>query len=85
MEIIRLQPDTEAPSESDCIKITALADGRYGLVSSALFKGDSDGDESVAVIGGDAYASFEAAEAAGVTWADEQGVETLYVERFSTP
>lgn len=85
MEIIRLASEVEAPPESDCIKIIALSDGQFRLVSSALFEGDSDGDESVAVIGGDTYATSEAAEAAGLTWADEQGVQTLYVERSSAP
>ncbi len=83
MEIVKLEEGAEAPPESDCIKIIALPDGRFRLVTSALFEGDSDGDESVAVIGGDTYATFDAAEAAGLTWADEQGVEMVYVERAS--
>lgn len=85
MEIIRLQPEAEAPPDSDCIKIIALTTGQFRLVTSALFEGDSDGGESVAVIGGSAYATFEAAEAAGITWANEQGVQRLYVEQSRTP
>ena len=85
MEIVRLPPETEAPPESDCIKITPQVDGKFRLVTSALFEGDSDGDESVAVVGGDTYATYEAAEAAGLTWADEQGVESLYVETSDIP
>lgn len=81
MDVIRLAAQAEAPPESDCIKIVTLLDGQFKLVSSALFDGDSVGDESVAVIGGDAYPTFEAAEAAGLTWANEQGVQKLYVER----
>lgn len=85
MDIIRLASGFEAPPESDCIKIISLPDGQFRFVSSALFEGDSDGDESVAVIGGDTYATAEAAEAAGLTWADEQGVQTVYVERSHMP
>lgn len=81
MHVIKLADGAEAPIDSDCVKIISLSGGRFRLLSSALFEGDSAGDESVAVVGGDTYATFEAAEAAGLTWANEQGVETLYLER----
>lgn len=85
MEIVRLEPEAEAPAGSDCIKINLLPDGTFRIVTSALFEGDSNGDESVSVIGGDTYATHEAAEAAGLTWADEQGGELLHVETSRSP
>ncbi|RYE04453.1 MAG: hypothetical protein EOP61_00585 [Sphingomonadales bacterium] len=81
MEIVRLAEGVLAPSDTDCIKINVEPDGRFTLVASALMAcGDGDDDESVAMVGSDPYPSFEAAEAAGLAWAEAHCVETIYVE-----
>lgn len=80
MEIVKLPPGEQAPKESDCIRIEPSG-GEYRLVSSALFcRGDSEQAESIALVGGEPYRSYDEAEAAGLAWAAEHGVETLYVE-----
>ncbi|SEM54535.1 hypothetical protein SAMN05192583_0576 [Sphingomonas gellani] len=82
MEIIRL-PEGEVASETcDCIQIQTTSDGRFELAGSALMKcGDSDVTESVSITGGQPYATYEAAEAAGLAWANELCVEQVHVAR----
>ena len=79
MEITMLPPGVRAPSDADCIHIEQTQDGRFRINCSALHAaGDS---ESVALIGGDAYPSYDAAEAAGLAWADAEQVQHIYVSR----
>ena len=85
MKIIKLPPGETAPVDTDCIKINEVPGGGFTLVASALMmcgNGDGDGDdaESVALVGSEPYPSFEAAEAAGLAWASEHCVATVYVE-----
>ena len=75
MEVNKLPAGKTAPPDTDCILIEEGADGRFRLNASAL-----DKDESIAIIGGGPYDSYEQAEAAGLAWAGEHGVETLFVE-----
>ena len=80
MDIVRLPEGEQAPKDSDCISLAQLPDGKVQLEASALVNcGDSEVDESIALVGGTSYASMEDAEAAGVAWADSHGVEELYV------
>ena len=80
MEIIKLRPGEQAPRDSDCARIM-LKDGRYYLNASALIGCDgADEAESIALIGGDPYDSYDEAEAAALAWADAQCVQRLYVE-----
>jgi hypothetical protein len=84
MEIVKLPEGEAAPRESDCISIVKGPDGRFLLNASALSgcSGDDEGeeeDESVAVIGGDSYATYEEAEAAGLAWASECCAEFVYI------
>lgn len=82
MEIVKMPAGLQASDDSDCIRIQELADGAFSLNGSVLFRcGDVDVAESVSLIGGDPYPTYEAAEAAGLAWADEHCVETLYVCR----
>jgi hypothetical protein len=56
MEIVKLPLGESAPREADCVSIERQADGRYLMNASALAgctDGDSESDESTAVIGGD--------------------------------
>jgi hypothetical protein len=81
MEIIKLPPGEMAPADTDCIQINGTGTDDYTLVASALMAcGDSDDDESVALIGGDPYHSYEEAEAAGLAWAESHCVATIYIE-----
>jgi hypothetical protein len=81
MEIIKLPPGELAAEDTDCIKINEAPDGSFTLVASALMRcGDSDAFESVALVGSDPYPDYDAAEAAGLAWAEAQCVETLYIE-----
>lgn len=82
MEIIKLPEGKQASEDSDCIRIQELAGGAFALQGSVLFRcGDAEVAESVSLIGGNPYDSYEAAEAAGLAWAGEHCAETLYVCR----
>lgn len=81
MKIIKLPPGEEADEDTDCIKIQRAEDGRYSLISSALVACDGeDQGQSEAVISSEVYGTYEEAEAAGLAWAAELCVETIYVE-----
>lgn len=83
MEIIKLPFGEEAPAEGDCISVTAREDGRFDLNATALLTcGDAEEAESVAMIGGDPYSSYDEAEAAGLAWAADHCVEQLYVSKM---
>jgi hypothetical protein len=82
MEIVTLPIGQVAPQDSDCIRIQELAGGRFALEGSVLLScGDGEAAESVSLIGGDAYDSYEQAEAAGIAWAHEHCPQILYVSR----
>jgi hypothetical protein len=82
MDITKLPAGEPAPSDSDCIRIQELDDGRYRLNGSVLFRcGDTDAAESVSLVGGESYATYDDAEAAGLAWANEHCAEKLYVSR----
>ena len=82
MEITMLPPGELAPEDADCIHIERGDDARFKLNCSALRASEDSGEaESVALIGGDSYESYEAAEAAGLAWAEGEGVRSLYVSR----
>lgn len=86
MKIIKLKPGETAPADTDCIKINETAGGKFTLVASALTQcAEDDNSESVALVGSDPYPSFEDAEAAGLAWANELCVETLYIETGGEP
>ncbi len=80
MEIIKLPPGERAPEESDCVSIERLDDGRFSLNGSALKScGDGTEAESVAMIGGEPYRSYDEAEAAGLAWIAEYCAERVFV------
>lgn len=81
MEIIKLPPGETAPADTDCIKINESPAGGFSLVASALMAcGDGEDAESVALVGGAPYPTFEEAEAAGLAWAESHCVATVYIE-----
>lgn len=74
MEIFRLKPGTPAPIDRDCISIESSPNGGFVLAGSVLVEA-----QSVAMVGGPEYATVNEAEAEGIAWAAENGVEELYV------
>ena len=81
MEIIKLLPGEQAV-DCDCIRIQEAPAGSFSLTGSVLFRcGDAEVAESVSLIGGDLYETYDAAEAAGLAWADEHCPEVVYVCR----
>lgn len=82
MEIVNLPAGEQASDENDCIRIQELQDGTFSLHGSVLFRcGDAEVAESVSLIGGEPYKTYDAAEAAGVAWAGEHCADVLYVCR----
>lgn len=82
MEIITLPWGEVAPKESDCVHVEEVGEGRWTLNTSALRScAAADEGESDATIGSAPYASYDAAEAAGLAIAAEQCVQTVYVSR----
>jgi hypothetical protein len=82
MEIIKLPSGERASNDADCISIQQLPGGGYSLNGSLLRRcSDDDPAESMALIGGDPYRSYEDAEAAGLAWASDHCVETLFISR----
>lgn len=78
MEIVRLPLGKQAPVDVDCIRIEEQGDGTYKLTASALCS-EADGDESVSVVGTPLFATVEEAEATGLAWAGNVGVDRLFV------
>jgi hypothetical protein len=81
VDIIKLQPGERAPRDSDCARIEQKG-GEFHLNASALVScGDSSNEaESVALVGGDPYPSYDDAEGAALAWAASHGVVQLYIE-----
>lgn len=79
MKIVRL-PDGVAPeADVNCITIVH-SDGGYALTGTVLLIcGDADEAESVSLVGGDLYATFDEAEAAGLAWAEEHCADEVVV------
>ena len=80
MEIVRLPVGEQAPVDADCIRIEELTGSTFKLTASALCVGSDDGD-SVSIVDGPVFESFEEAEATGTAWATNVGVERLFVSR----
>jgi hypothetical protein len=82
MEIVNLPVGQSAPPEADCVRVQELENGRFSLNASVLVScGDVDPAESMSLIGGEPYDSYDDAESAGLAWANEHCPEKLYVSR----
>ncbi|WP_445191552.1 hypothetical protein ACT009_13350 [Sphingomonas sp. Tas61C01] len=80
LEIIKLPAGELAPDECDCVRVIRKPDGGFELNCNALQADSSDGEvDSVSLIGGDTYRTFELAEAAGLAWAHDHSSERVYV------
>jgi hypothetical protein len=82
MDITHLPIGEVAEPEEDCIRIQQLQDGTFMLSGSVLLNcGDVETAESVGLITSEPYGSYEAAEAAGLAWANDHCVGLLHVCR----
>ena len=78
MEIVKLPLGKQASVDADCIRIEELPTGSYQLTASAMCTGPDEG-ESVSIVDGLVFENFEQAEATGLAWAANIGVERLFV------
>lgn len=79
MDVIKLRVGKQAAIDADCIRIEEQPSGTYRLTASALCAATDEG-ESVSIVGdGLEFETVEQAEATGVAWAAEVGVEQLFV------
>ncbi len=78
MDLVRLPVGKQAAIDVDCIRIEERDDHRFRLTGSVLCK-DVEEAESVSIVDGPTFATAADAEAAGIAWATDAGVDTLYV------
>jgi hypothetical protein len=78
MEVVRLPVGEQAPVEADCIRIEQTAKAVFKLTGSALCR-NADEAESVSIIDAPRFENSAKAEAAGLEWAANVGVERLFV------
>jgi hypothetical protein len=78
VKIVKLPVGKQAAVNTDCIRIEEQPGGAYQLTASALCAAEDEG-ESVSIVGTPLYETAEEAEAAGVAWATNVGVERLFV------
>lgn len=79
MEIVKLPLGEQASADADCIRIEEQKVGSYKLTATAMCSGTDDG-ESVSIVGsGLEFETAEEAEATGLAWAAEVGVQRLFV------
>ena len=82
MEIVMLPAGEPAAADADCIRIQETSSGKFSLAGTVLAVcGSAEADEVVSLVGSDPYESYEAAESAGLAWANEQCAVLLYVSR----
>lgn len=74
VEIIELEPGERPPETADWISIEPMDGGRYNVA------GCHGGEQSL-IFANEIFASIDEAVLAGVFWARNLGVATLYVER----
>ena len=78
MEVVRLPVGKQAPVDADCIRVEQVAEAVFKLTASAMCV-DADVCESVTIIDVPTFNSAEEAEAAGLAWAADVGVDRLFV------
>lgn len=84
LDVIRLSPGEDRPEGSDFVQVSRRPSGGYAYGGTvAIHAEDVVAGSATAVsdaVGADgAFATAEAAEAAAIEWAAEQGAETLYL------
>jgi hypothetical protein len=78
MEIVRLPVGKQASVDADCIRVEELPGSTFKLTASALCVESDDGD-SVSIVDGPDFETIEQAEAVGIAWATDVGVERLFI------
>lgn len=82
METVTLPAGEAASAEADCIRIQETQSGLFTLAGTVLAVcGDPEAEEVLSLVASDPYESYEAAEAAGLAWANDQCVQLLYISR----
>jgi hypothetical protein len=76
IEVIELEAGARAPDEADWISVEPMEGGRYNVAGC-------QGGEPVLIFANEIFASVDEAVLAGVFWARNRGIRTLYVERGS--
>jgi hypothetical protein len=76
VEIIELGPGARAPEGADWISIETMEGGRYNVAACQA------GEQSL-IFANEVFSSVDEAVQAGVYWARNRGVKTLYVERLA--
>ena len=79
MDVVKLQAGERAPSNSDCATIETHNDLFYLTASALVSCGDAESVESVSLVGGAPYRSYDEAEAAALAWAASHGVQQFFV------
>ncbi len=78
MKVVRLPVGEQAPVDADCIRIEQADEAVFKLTASALCVDAVEG-ESVSIVDSPKFETAEKAEAAGLVWAANVGVEKLFV------
>lgn len=76
MEVHKLAPGEHAPEDSDRVTINLLANGKAGFTGVRKM-----GNVNAHAVSPNSFQSADEALAAGVVWAEENGIEILYIER----
>ena len=79
VDVVKLQAGERAPRDSDCATIETRDDLFYLTASALVSCGDAESVESVSLVGGDPYRSYDEAEAAALAWAASHGVQQFFV------
>ena len=74
IEIIELEPGARPPETADWISVETLEGGRYNVAGC-------QGGEPLLIFANEIFASVDEAVMAGIFWARNRGIRTLYVER----
>jgi hypothetical protein len=78
MEVVRLPVGEQAPVDADCLRIEQVSEFSFKLTASALCGGADEG-ESVSIVDAPMFQSLPEAEAAGLAWAEDVGVQQLFI------
>jgi hypothetical protein len=79
MDVVKLQAGDRAPVDSDCATIEAKGDLFFLTASALVSCGDAESVESVSLVGGEPYHSYDEAESAALAWASSHGVQQFYI------
>ena len=73
IEVIELEPGARPPEAADWISVETMEGGRYNVAGC-------QGGEAVLIFANEIFTSVDEAVLAGIFWARNRGIRTLYVE-----